>query len=77
LDGTVALKRIDSFAEQELDAVPGVDIPVELADLATEDPLCRAEAATSEPIQPAPTTATRPPTSSRSRSESQSDSVRR
>ena len=43
----------------------------------TSTPRCRAEAATSQPIQPAPITTSRPPASRRARSASLSPSVRR
>ena len=43
----------------------------------TSSPRCRAEAATSAPIHPAPTTTTVPPRSSRSRSASESSTLRR
>ncbi len=43
----------------------------------TSSPRCLADAATSEPIQPAPTTTTAPPRSSRARRASESSTLRR
>ena len=59
----------DFYAQQEIELVTGMTV--------TSSPRWRAEAANSLPIQPAPTTTTRPPVSSRARSRSQSASVRR
>ena len=78
--------------EEHPHAVVGVDVAIDRADLGAEHALERdrervddgdveaalaAEAATSAPIQPAPITTTEPPRSSRSRSASESSTVRR
>ena len=77
LDAAVALDRVDPRAGQQLDAVLAVDVGVDVRPppgrarsraarrgarrCVTSMPSCRAEAATSEPIQPAPITTRRPP----------------
>ena len=92
LDGPVALERLDAGPQQHPHAVVGVDVAVDGPHLApstrssgtaigsttvTSSPRCLADAATSAPIQPAPTTTTAPPRSSRSRSASESPTLRR
>ena len=92
LDRRVSLEGLDAGAEQQPHAVVGVDVAVDGADLGAEHalerdgagsmtvtsrPRWRAEAATSAPIQPAPTTTTEPPRSSRSRRASESSTLRR
>ena len=70
---TLSRELLDSGAFAGLIA----DSAVTGATTVTSRPRCLAEAATSAPIQPAPTTTTVPPPSSRSRNASESATLRR